>query len=472
MSRVGLIVCLGLIVAACSAGAENSPSTTAAAGDTPQPTGSEATTATTAPSLAVLFGEAPEVPSGPLSDEATAAVDAIFDRIDRPVAGSQFEAFARTGDARLAWLLADLLRFSTEPGVNQAAVRAASELAGVEFAAPVPWVGITDHLIAWDLPAFPGYESYKARLYTFIEPRWDFLFAEPNDIDYRLLSWGGVPPDDRPFGDTQPCQFGCIPALDEPAVTDATGGDWYPNDRLVFGVEIGGESRAYPKNIMEVHEMVNDTLGGRDFGLPYCTLCGSAQLFFTDEVDGFDRPILRTSGLLSRSNKVMYDLVTESVFDTFTGRAISGALFEAGVTLPQGSVVVSTWADWKAAHPDTTIVAQDGGIGRTYSLDPLGGRDDQGPIFPIGDRDLRLPVQEQVVGVITSDGTPVAFSAAAARDHLETGETVELDGVTLELDGSGLIAFENGEPVASHQSFWFAWSQFHPETLIWLPSGG
>ena len=144
--------------------------------------------------VAVLFGEAPEVPSGPLSDEATAAVDAIFDRIDRPVAGSQFEAFARTGDARLAWLLADLLRFSTEPSVNQTAVRAASQLTGVEFSAPVPWVGITDHLIAWDLPAFPGYESYKARLYTFIEPRWDFLFAEPNDIDYRLLSWGGKQP--------------------------------------------------------------------------------------------------------------------------------------------------------------------------------------------------------------------------------------------------------------------------------------
>jgi len=457
-----------LVVAACSGG--DSATTTAATAETTQTTVA-VTTSTSTPSLGVLFGEPPEVPDGPLSDEATAAVDAIFDRLDRPITASRFRSFADTGDARLVWVLADLLRFSTVPSVNESAVEAASELTGVEFSGPVPWVGISDHLIAWDLPAFPGYEAYKERLYTFFDPRWDFLFTEPNDIDYRLLSWGGVPPDDRPFGDAEPCRLGCIPALDEPAVTDAAGGDWYPDDRIVFGVEIEGEARAYPRNIMEVHEMVNDTLGGRDFGLPYCTLCGSAQLFFTDGVEGFERPILRTSGLLSRSNKVMYDLVTKSVFDTFTGRAIAGPLFEAEVTLPQGSVVVSTWGDWKAAHPDTTIVAQDGGIGRAYGMDPLGGRDDQGPIFPIGDRDLRLSVQEQVVGVITSVGTPVAFPAAVARERLEAGESVEFDAVSLGLDGSGLIAFEDGAPIASHQAFWFAWSQFHPDTALWSPEG-
>lgn len=471
MKQTGSIVVLALAVAACTGGVDASAELTTSPTETPQTTVAETTT-TVPRTLGALFGEAPDVPDGPLSDEATAAVDAIFDRLDRPIVASQFAAFADTGDARLVWVLADLLRFSTVPSVNEAAVEAASELTGVEFSGPVPWVAISDHLIAWDLPAFPGYEAYKERLYTFFDPRWGFLFAEPNDIDYRLLSWGGVPPDDRPFGDPEPCRLGCIPALDEPAVTDAAGGDWYPDDRVVFGVEIGGEARAYPKNIMEVHEMVNDTVGGRDFGLAYCTLCGSAQLFFTDELDGFDRPILRTSGLLSRSNKVMYDLVTESVFDTFTGRAISGPLFEADVTLRQGAVVVSRWGDWKAAHPDTTIVAQDGGIGRSYSLDPLGGRDDQGPIFPIGDRDLRLPVQEQVVGVVKTDGTPVAFPAAAARDELEASGTVELSGISLALDGSGLVAFEDDEPIASHQAFWFAWSQFHPETLLWEPSTG
>jgi hypothetical protein len=105
-------------------------------------------------------------------------------------------------------------------------------------------------------------------------------------------------------------------------------------------------------------------------GIPYCTLCGSAQAYRTDDAvtaGGADEvPVLRTSGLLSRSNKVMYDLRTESVFDTFTGAAVSGPLQDAGVVLEETTVVRTTWGEWKAAHPDTTIIAEDGGVGRSY----------------------------------------------------------------------------------------------------------
>ena len=135
----------------------------------------------------------------------------------------------------------------------------------------------------------------------------------------------------------------------------------------MFGVTEGDEAVAFPRNIMEVHEMVNMTIGGRRFGIPYCTLCGSAQAYFTDDVpEGVETPVLRTSGLLSRSNKVMYDLVTSSAFDTFTGAAVSGPLREAGVVLEQTSVRVTTWGEWKAEYPETTIIAEDGGIGRSY----------------------------------------------------------------------------------------------------------
>jgi len=92
---------------------------------------------------------------------------------------------------------------------------------------------------------------------------------------------------------------------------------------------VNGEYRAYPRQIMEVREMVNDTLGGRDLGIPYCTLCGAAQAYFTDRMpDGVERPVLRTSGLLIRSNKVMYDVVTSSVFDTFLGKAVTGVVLD------------------------------------------------------------------------------------------------------------------------------------------------
>ena len=249
-------------------------------------------------------------------------------------------------------------------------------------------------------------------------------------------------------------------------MTGAEGGSWYPDNDLVFGIVIGRQARAYPKNIMEVHEMVNDTLGGRRLAIPYCTLCLSAQAYFTDDVENF-RPLLRTSGLLSRSNKFMYDVTTFSAVDTFTGEAISGPLLDAGIRLNQTTVVTSTWAAWRAAHPHTSIIAEDGGIGRSYPRNPLRGRDDAGPIFPVGDVDPRLGVHDVVLGAMDADGTPVAFPVGSARLALEAGEEVALAGVALRPDAGGLRAFIDGAEIPAHEAFWFAWSQFQPQTLLW-----
>lgn len=196
------------------------------------------------------------------------------------------------------------------------------------------------------------------------------------------------------------------------------------------------------------------------------TLCASAQAYYLDDVAGFDQLVLRTSGLLQQSNKLTYDLATGSAINTFTGEALTGPLAEAGVELDQISVVASTWGDWKAAHPDTRILAQDGGLGRVYADDPLGGRDDDGPIFPVGPVDPRLPVQEKVIGVIADDGTPVAFPVAAAQTAL-LQDPIEYEGLIVRLDDSLRVYDEKGDEVISHESFWFAWSQFHPDTLVW-----
>jgi hypothetical protein len=381
---------------------------------------------------------------------------------------------AESHDARLAWFISDLLRFTQGAGDQLALADAFRQLTGVDprddASVEGPWRRVTNLLIGWDLPAASGYRELKADLFLGIEPAWEPFFADADsEIDWRLVSWGGVFIDDRPEGDPRPCARGCIPALDDPALTDAAGGDWYPDDAIVFGVVVGQEAVAFPKNVMEVHEMVNVTIGSRRLGIPYCTLCGSAQAYFTDSVpDDVETPVLRTSGLLSRSNKVMYDLITRSVFDTFTGRALSGPLHDAGVVLEQTTVVSSPWAEWKRAHPDTKIVAEDGGIGRSYPADPLQGRDDSGPIFPIGEADPRLPVQTLVLGVIAPDGTPIAFPAEEARAALDEGERVVVDGVELIADGGGLRArAPDEEELAAHEAFWFAWSQFHPQTLLW-----
>jgi hypothetical protein len=387
---------------------------------------------------------------------------------------------ARSGDPRLAWLLSDLLRFTLDGGAESTLVSTFTRLTGVDIRrdpafADSAWKSLTNHLIAWDLPAPPDYRRRKAQLFLALEPGWRPFFSDPDAyIDWRLVSWGGVLIDDRPAGDPEPCPRGCIPALDDPQLTRAEAGGWYPDERIVFGVVVGGEAVAFPKNIMEVHEMVNIAIGGRRLGIPYCTLCGSAQAYLLDSVPpGVEPPLLRTSGLLSRSNKVMYDLRSRSVLDTFTGRALSGPLQEAGVMLEQVTVVASEWGAWKEAHPDTKIVAEDGGIGRRYPDDPLRGRDDDGPIFPIGDVDPRLPVQAKVVGVIAPDGGAVAFPAEPARAELADGRRVVASGVELVADGGGLRArTRNGKDLAAHEAFWFAWSQFHPDTAVWRPANG
>ena len=413
------------------------------------------------------FPVAPTAGTGALSGPVREAVASVVPSLqERRFPDEAVRTIGRSGDGRLLWYLYDLRRFTTrlsEPIV----VEAFEELSGAELSGE-PFGAMGDRVLAWNLPAPPDYRLFKRDLFLLIEPRWaPFFEDEDSAIDWRMVGWGGVFIDDRPDATAgQVCPRGCIPALDDPVVTDAEHGSWYADGDLVFGIVIGREARAYPKNIMEVHEMVNDTLGGRRIAIPYCTLCRSAQAYFTDDVEGF-QPVLRTSGLLSRSNKFMYDIRTFSAVDTFTGEAISGPLFDAGIMLNQTTVVTSTWGAWRVAHPNTTIIAEDGGIGRSYSRDPLRGRDDAGPIFPVGDVDPRLGVHDVVLGVVAADDTPVAFPVGTARLALEAGEDVALAGVTLRSDAGGLRAFIDGAESPAHEAFWFAWSQFQPRTLLW-----
>ena len=416
------------------------------------------------------FGAPPAVPEGPLSEDLqaqiqSALVDTIVEGRWDPSKEDLLIQIGASGDPRVAWVISDVLRFTRSYELNIWFSRAAAEVLGIETPGDNFWGVITDHLIAWDIPAPPNYLEMKRTIFTTILPGMEDIFVE-GDIDWRLVSWGGVLIDDRPMIATdQACN--CIPAADNPDVLTADEATWLDDDDIVFGIVLNGEARAYPRQIMEVREMVNDTLGGRDLGIPYCTLCGAAQAFFTDDLPkGVRRPVLRTSGLLSRSNKVMYDLKTRSVFDTFLGTALTGPLAEKGVVLKQASVVTSTWGAWKAAYPETTVLEEKYALGR--DPDFRNTRDANGPIFPVGDVDPRLPVHEDIIGVITASGKPVAFQRSAATIALLQGAEIQFENVKLVLAGDGVKAVDvDGTDIGSHQAFWFAWSQFYPNTTLW-----
>ena len=416
------------------------------------------------------YGTPPDTPDGQLSDDVQDALRTMVANSLNQADWSPEQSDARavltaSKDPRLVWLITDMLQFTWRPEFSKALTDTATNILNIELETIRHRPEIIDHLLAWDIPAYPGYLDHKRAIFTNYVPGWEQIFVE-GDIAWQLVGWGGVNIDSRPYNTTD-VACNCIPAIDNPQVSNATDARWLKDDDIVFGIEVNGAYRAYPRRIMEVREMVNDTLGGRDLGIPYCTLCGAAQAYFTDQLpNDIERPILRTSGLLIRSNKVMFDVNTYSIFDTFLGKAVTGPLAEQGLQLEQVSVITTDWGTWKATYPQTTVLIEELALGRDYDL--RNSRDANGPIFPVGDVDPRLPVHEDIIGVTTASGTAVAFPRSTAIAALQNGQEIIVENVQLRLDAGGVRAFDtDGSDLGSHQAFWFAWSQFHPETILW-----
>ncbi len=224
------LLTVSLLVAACSSSdssASDSEATDATgSGTTSDGTavegldsdaGDEAETPDASTPIVVDFGPAPEVLSGATDPALLADLDLLMAALDGEFHPSTIETVAAHGDARVAWFFADLLRF-LRPGPQASALTDGfAELTGAQIAEDNAWGGTTDHLLAWDIPAFDEYVTYKAALFTRIEPGWTPFFEDAgvgkdSAIDWRILSWGGVLIDDRPLGDPDPCDEGCIPA--------------------------------------------------------------------------------------------------------------------------------------------------------------------------------------------------------------------------------------------------------------------
>ncbi len=122
-------------------------------------------------------------------------------------------------------------------------------------------------------------------------PRNNPRFPDPL-VELRLIISGGPPPDG-------------IPAIERPTFEEVAAVDWLQPQEAVIAVEIGGEARAYPVQILIAHEIVNDTFGNRPVTITYCPLCNSA-VAFDRRLDG-QTFTFGTSGSLYNSALVMYD---------------------------------------------------------------------------------------------------------------------------------------------------------------------
>lgn len=208
----------------------------------------------------------------------------------------------------------------------------------------------------WSKPQniHPDYAYFKSQLHRSIDPKFAFYFQgrqSTSKIRMDEIRWGGVIQDG-------------IPPLRDPKMLTASQANYLEDDHIVFGIEVNGDARAYPKRILAWHEMFTDTVGDLSVTGVYCTLCGTVILYKNLHKNKEYR--LGTSGFLYRSNKLMYDQDTQSLWSTLEGKPVVGPLVDKGIQLDYLSVVTTTWGEWKRLHPETTVLSLNTGHKRDY----------------------------------------------------------------------------------------------------------
>ncbi len=321
-----------------------------------------------------------------------------------------------------------------------------------------------------------------------------------------------------------------IPAIDAPQfVTVAEAEAWLEAVEPVVLLELNGEARAYPLQILIWHELVNDTVGGVPVGVTFCPLCNTATAF--ERTVGTQVLDFGTTGRLRYSNMLMYDRQTESWWQQATGEALVGAL--TGAQLVFHPAVIISWQDFSAAHPHGQVLSRATGFRRNYGENPYAGYDDinqspfiynswlssyHGPAVPdnlppmtrvltvnLGEEAVAYPymvlqpvrvvndsVGGQAIVVFWAAGTTSALDAAQIAAGRAVGAATafarDLAGQTLSFqveddrivdEGtrsewnelgqaiSGPLAGQHLTAIVAHDHFWFSWAAFRPETRVY-----
>lgn len=226
-----------------------------------------------------------------------------------------------------------------------------------------------------------------------------------------------------------------------------------------------------------------------------------------------------TSGLLRRSNKVMYDRLTNTLWSQLRGEPIVGELVGSGVKLEHFPVALTTWGEWAAEHPNTGVMSPQTGLypARSYQREDdsrsiyYAYRQDADTMFPVWDRDDSLPPKALALGV-SAGGARKAYPIAALRELRVVNDNVNgvdaviiasaLSSDALAFRGNGLrfalppdapdglppaLIDGNGDEwlaqrdalvkaddptqrlplLPSNVMFWFAWRATHPDTLLY-----
>ena len=425
----------------------------------------------------------------------------LVEELASPRAGvreSAAERLVAAGDRSLLAPLVDQL-FFTRTAQREQILRTLVALAGES--SPARYLDWVEHVSGrQDAAPPPGYLGWKGRLFARIDPRYGEMLVDgmPIRIAPQEIVSGGVP-------------FDGIPSLDAPRHVPAARADYLEDDELVFGARVGGEARAWPLRILSWHEMLNDRLGGEPVTLSFCTLCRSALLFRARLPSG-DETTFGTSGLLYRSNKLMFDRRTRTLWANLTGEPVLGPLAAEPRPLEMLPLTVTTWAAWRRDHPDTTVLALEADRGWRHGYDYRPGAADArraGVSFPVPARSRLLPDQEEVYGLrlggavkaypvralaaagVVNDtlgGEPVVLHSEAGSGAVRAfrrggerfapgpapGEVVDGLGRVWRVTEEALVPVEPVTPplprLPGNLAWWFGWFAFYPQTEVYSPA--
>lgn len=297
----------------------------------------------------------------------------------------------------------------------------------------------------------------------------------------------------------------------------------------VIAVEINGSAKAYSLNVLTMHEIANDQLGGESILATYCPLCNSGIVYNRNVNINGKTEILEfeASGMLRNSDMVMLDRKTETLWQQLTGTAIVGTYNETQLeTIP--SIIISV-EEFFMRYPFGEIMSKDTGFDseKYYGKNPYIGYDTRDnpreKFFNSHKVDQRLPAMERVVdieddgdykiytfttaakkGVIndTFKNKPIVLfyqeGAVSILDTEQISESKNVGSVTVFnsiVDGEKLTFFKNQSGFVDNQTkstwditgyctsgklkgkqlqikphsnhFAFAWLAFYPESEIY-----
>lgn len=158
-----------------------------------------------------------------------------------------------------------------------------------------------------------------------------------------------------------------IPSIDTPVYTTVDNTDISSDSARIMGLVVNGTPIAYPYEILDFHEIVNEVTFG-DFRVSYCPLTATGLAFNASE---FDNSFIGTSGALYENNLVLYDRDSDNYWSQMMSTSIMGD--KMGDKVEILATYEMSWGAWKALYPDTQVLSRQTGYDMEYDLHPYAG---------------------------------------------------------------------------------------------------